>query len=122
LKFFYEFRDLFRQLSSVHQFTATVQGVRATFMPASSISDINELFCNLNQRDLEIQLGLQAMYAIPKLPVPVRLDITIPRATNNWLAKAQIANEMVDAEQGATFRRHGTSEGRCPTCRVRLRI
>jgi predicted ATPase len=57
LKFFYEFRNLFQYLSHPNgNFIETLKGNSQEFTLPSSIFDPEEVFCNGNSRDIEIQL------------------------------------------------------------------
>ncbi len=59
LKFFYEFRNLFQYLSYPdNNFIETLKGNSQEFTLPSSIFDPEEVFCNANSRDIEIQLKL----------------------------------------------------------------
>src|SRR5204863_6081551 len=55
LKFFYEFRNLFALFSAGGNAIGSTYSA-TPFALAPSIQDTNEFFCNLNSRDLEIEL------------------------------------------------------------------
>ena len=104
LKFFYEFRNLFARLSSTGivessnnwQRTALVSSLNNTyqnFSVPSEITDQSELFYNLNNRDISIQMRL--LPTDQTIQPPLRLDITIPRAVSNWTSKLYINNREI---------------------------
>ena len=92
LKFFYEFRYLFDLLSRpTGPLFEALKGNPQAFNIAHSISDINEIFCNLNTRNIEIQIRfLESMQNNPI--IPNRIDLTILRGTNTWIAKLYLAD------------------------------
>src|SRR3972149_1321542 len=59
LKFFYEFRSLFQMLSApTGILTNALEGERQGFALGPSVFDKEEVFCNLNGRDLQLELRL----------------------------------------------------------------
>jgi hypothetical protein len=98
LKFFYEFRDLFQRLSStaiVNSFNGNKQGFN--FPP--EIMDQEEVFCNLNNRDLTIQIQLMSTDGAEKVAPPVlsKLAVIVPRVSNQWTCKMYLDNREVPA-------------------------
>ncbi|MFZ3385482.1 MAG: AAA family ATPase [Candidatus Methanoperedens sp.] len=99
LKFFYEFRSLFKSLTLPHisngVFIAALNpDTPPTFDIAPSISDIEEIFCNLNNRDIEIEIrDLEATRDNPL--IPNRIDFTIIRGTNRFSVKLYLKNGPV---------------------------
>lgn len=104
LKFFYEFRSLFQMLSSpTGNLIGALQGQPQSFGPAPSVFDLEEVFCNANNRDLEIQLRFMATdHATEQVapPIPNRVVLTIPRGTNTWIAKLQLADKPLNTSAG----------------------
>lgn len=102
LKFFYEFRDLFRRLSHLDTLLYVMRGNDSHFDLAPSIKDTEEVFCNANNRDLTIRIDFIPPAHTEErgaIPVPNRIDITIPRGTTTWLAKLYLADEQLGTEQ-----------------------
>jgi ABC-type cobalamin/Fe3+-siderophores transport system ATPase subunit len=80
LRFFYEFRTLFQQLApDAGHITSALCGKVQAFNLAQSIRDLNETFCDLNDRDLEIDFRFTGGN-------PKKLVLTIARGTNTWRA------------------------------------
>lgn len=100
LKFFHEFRSLFDLLSSPSRnlIDASI-GNSQGFNYSSSITDHEEVFCNTNDRDLEIQIRFIDMNH--DILIPERFDITISRSTNRWLSKIYLANGILDIKKGS---------------------
>ena len=95
LKFFYEFRNLFRLLSSPNSIHNTLDGKFQPFELASSISDVEEIFCNANNRDLEIQIRnihITKENEQNNELIPVRFDIIIKRDTKTFTSKIYLSN------------------------------
>ena len=90
LRFFYEFRQLFRQLASPGNIEAALQGNPQGFSPP--IHDLNSLFCDFNDRDIEIQFrfGKDSVVESSAPPVPNQVVITVQRGTGNWRATLHI--------------------------------
>lgn len=106
LKFFHEFRSLFGLLSSpTGNFTNALRDIEQSFNYSSSITDHEEVFCNTNDRDLEIQIRFIDMNH--DILIPERFDITIPRSTNKWLSKIYLANGILDIKKGLALRFNG---------------
>jgi predicted ATPase len=82
LKFFYEFRDLFQYLSQPNgNFIETLKGNSQEFRLPSSIFDPEEVFCNANNRNIEIQLLLSDETTQTNTSlIPKQLIITVLRA------------------------------------------
>ena len=99
LKFFYEFRNLFQQLSHLGALPHVLQGGTLHFDRAPSIKDTEEVFCNANNRDLTIRIDfIPTAHTLERgaIAVPNRIDITIPRGTATWLAKLYLADVLLD--------------------------
>ena len=95
LKFFYEFRNLFQNLSSPELILHTLDGIFHGFNFPSSISDVEEIFCNANHRDLEIQI--RYIYTTSEKDQnnelnPDRFDIIIKRGTRDWTSKIYLTD------------------------------
>src|SRR6267142_1129336 len=79
LRFFYELRSLFRELSQQGQLTQIItnSGPRAFGLPAS-ITDPEELFCDRSSGDIEIGFEFPEDSS-EGLSAPLRLVCRIPR-------------------------------------------
>src|SRR5262249_33769400 len=75
LKFFFEFRHLFAQftLGNVAGITAAARGNPQPFNLAPNVSDTEEMFCNLNGRDIEFRAK------IFPTDTPIRGNIPLPK-------------------------------------------
>jgi predicted ATPase len=94
LKFFYEFRRLFQMLSSpTGNLINALQGRFESVSFPRSIVDPQEIFCNSNNRDLQMEISFTAINRATKegrLPVPDQLILKIPRGTNTWVAELHL--------------------------------
>jgi len=100
LKFFYEFRHLFQSLSypTNDNFTEALRGNPQPFNFATSVLDIEEVFNNANNRNLEIQIQFQDVDLVIEENAPPILEkivITVQRATNTYCAELFIKNKKV---------------------------
>ncbi len=102
LKFFYEFRSLFQLLSSpTESFVKALQGNHSSFKLANTVLDIEELFCNANNRNIEIQVRLLSSKEPTEEnapPVPKQIVITIPRDRNTFIARIDLAEGSVPSD------------------------
>src|SRR5258708_4145639 len=108
LKFFYEFRNLFQLLSDTGIITlpnsvqttrlvGSLNGQSPSFSFPNEIMDNEEVFCNLNDCDLTIQIRLVPTSATEQL-TPIwlqRLDIIVQRGTSSWTSKLYLDNREV---------------------------
>jgi AAA ATPase domain len=87
LKFFYEFRDLFRRLSGPEIVNGLNGNTGFNFLP--EIMDQEEVFSNLNNRDLTVQIQLIPTDGTEKIAPPVltTLAVIVPRGSNTWTCK-----------------------------------
>src|SRR5258708_35760360 len=104
LRFFYEFRDLFGRLSSPGivassnnwQMTAFVQSLNGPYQSVNfppEILDMEEVFCNANERDMLIQIRFTSTGRTGT--VPIRLDVLIQRSSRSWTCKLYLDNREV---------------------------
>lgn len=104
LRFFYEFRSLFAQLSSnLHDFRDALRGNPRVFNPVSQVRDNREIFCKFNNRDLEITIQLRGMEKQTlgqNEEVPNLLTLKIPRDTNTWSLEVALPNGHWPEENG----------------------
>ena len=100
LKFFYEFRDLFQLLAQPDGTYLRASLMKdQVFQFARSVLDPEEMFCNINDRDLEVELHFTTASNTAKesgLSTPERLLLTIPRGRNIWRTKLYLSGEPVD--------------------------
>ncbi len=108
LKFFYEFRDLFQTLSSpTGNLINALIGTRTDFNIGPSVSDIEEIFCNLNDRNIEIEIrDLELTQTNPL--IPNRIDLTIIRGTKTWLAKLFLRDGPLNFVKNSSLDFQGT--------------
>ena len=114
LKFFHEFRDLFRKLSHPLQFQSSLQGGRSFFNTAS-LYELPEVFNNGNVRDMTVQLGVatQNLEGVPEnVSISNRLTISIPRPNNSYTVTFESAetgeqepNNSIQVDDDGTIRR-----------------
>ena len=98
LKFFYEFRDIFNTLSdpkNVVTFGNALIGQLPPFKKPSSIAHSDELFCNTNNRNIEICFKFKNAKAIEKDETPFlsQMNIIIPRGTQYKFGIELYSNE-----------------------------
>lgn len=98
LKFFYEFRLLFAGLSSTWQ--NIFQEQLQNFSFPREVLDPQEVFCNANDRPLEIQLKFISDTAEDNLPTSSKLIITIPRNSTTYSAKLYLDKELISGKTG----------------------
>lgn len=105
LKFFYEFRHLFSFLTNpTGNLLDALKGLPQGFRLASSILDQNEIFCNLNNRNLGVELRFISEDEALAYDDPLkseRFDIIIPRGTSKFLAKLYSANGELILNEGS---------------------
>ena len=100
LKFFYEFRDIFKLLSNQsmsHILTDGLHGKFPQFEKPLSITHNEELFSNTNNRDIEICFKFKNAKAIEEDETPIlrRVDIIIPRSTQYHFGIKLYSNEGI---------------------------
>ena len=96
LKFFYELRFIFQLLSDGGHIIGTLDGKNSGFSLPLSISDAEEIFCNTNNRDLEIQI--RHIYTNREKEqnnelIPNRFDIIIKRDNKQFTSKIYLENK-----------------------------
>lgn len=89
LKFFYEFRPLLQTLSSPSgNLKNALHGKQQTQGYGNTIKDYNEVFCNVNDRDLVIEIVFRDNISpINGIPVAKKLVIAISRKDHCWSVK-----------------------------------
>jgi predicted ATPase len=93
LRFFYEFRNLFGTLMSEHYLVDTLRGVSQE-LELVSVPDRDEVFCNANSRDLEIQFSFISFEELNGEVVPKDLIIKVSREHKNWRTKLRLSNGL----------------------------
>lgn len=99
LKFFYEFRSLFQILSNpTGNLIEALAGRLQAFGYPSSVVDLQEVFCNSNNRSLQMEITFISANLETKEapPIPNKMILTIPRGTNNWLAELYLENNPLE--------------------------
>lgn len=109
VRFLYEFRDLFANLIG-NLPAAMSPNSRANFGKPDSVRDINELFYNGNDRDLEIKLDFSWDEEAPAaLPFPASFVLKVYRGTNTYTARLQLPTGLLEVQAGAGVGFNGTS-------------
>ena len=111
LKFFYEFRELFRSLSQPKgDLLNAVKGNEQAFNFAASVLDHAEVFSNANNRDLEIEFRFVASADSARVDgqLPDRVVVTVPRGTNTWRVQVYLESRAFDPETASQLRIQGT--------------
>lgn len=98
LKFFYEFRHLFQLISpgSPDVITA-LRGVPHGFQFPKPITDANEVFCDSEEGNLEIEMATQPSNPMGP-PIPQWLRLAVVRGTNTFTAELDPAGQPFDKE------------------------
>ncbi len=100
LKFFHEFRGVFRQLAAPQGWI----GFQDSAFTFENIPDDNDdIFCNLNNRNLEIGITFHDVTSITvdnNIPQPTRLIITVIR-TRRWNIRLFARESEIFASNGA---------------------
>jgi ABC-type cobalamin/Fe3+-siderophores transport system ATPase subunit len=89
LRFLYEFRSLFQSITAPGNMEAALRGTSQSFTLPPSVTDAEQLFCDLNRRDLEIELRAHSS-EVKALPVPVRVVVRVTRGTNTFVARVEL--------------------------------
>ena len=102
LKFFYEFRHLFEELSTnTNALVHSLNSRKQSFSLMPEIKDIREIFHNGNDRDIEIQVGIDDTESPSgTTPAPLRCELTVYRGTNTFTSRLVLENGPLDATQG----------------------
>jgi ABC-type cobalamin/Fe3+-siderophores transport system ATPase subunit len=99
LKFFYEFRPIFRNWTPNNQMVINLlQGQVQSHNPPPTVFDPAELFSNTNDRDMQIEIRLPQAPAIsPKATCPMvnRAVITVSRRQNTWHASLYVSTDAL---------------------------
>lgn len=93
LKFFFEMRNLFNRFVKDH-FVSIVEGKTQSFLLPSSTNHKEEIFCNSNNKDIEIDIYFDSQQTNIRDEIIKKVSITIFRNDNNqenktlnWVAK-----------------------------------
>lgn len=78
LKFFYEFRNLFSVLTNHNALLSLLRGGSVGFSFAESVKDPRELFCDSNDRDLNIDFSFTSPSA-SSFAQPLQVSLTVRR-------------------------------------------
>jgi predicted ATPase len=115
LRFFYELRSLFHQLSVPNSSIASAyMGNPQTFASASSVHDLSEMFNNRTDRGIEIEVtfSTESQQTRPDLRLPTRARVTIPRGENTWQLELELTGSPINPRMGSfdvdgSLLRHG---------------
>jgi energy-coupling factor transporter ATP-binding protein EcfA2 len=84
LRLFYELRSLFQTMLS-GDFIISARGGQVPFQYAPSIKDLSEVFCDTNDRGMEIEFRFpMSRPTEATIPLPSHVAVTIPRPTNQF--------------------------------------
>src|SRR5712692_279549 len=102
VRFLYEFRNLFATLIGSLPSIVARPSNRVAFSLPESVRDVNELFYNGNDRDLEIKLEFTWDDQIVR-PVryPQTLALTLPRGTNTYGGRLELPSGWLEVPDGA---------------------
>ncbi|MBW4682334.1 MAG: ATP-binding protein [Microcoleus vaginatus WJT46-NPBG5] len=120
LKFFYEFRSLFTFLSDSTTFENAVYGTRQNFNFPGEVLDIQEVFCNVNERPMTIELqflGDNGAKEKNNLPIAEKILITIPR-DNTYTAQLYSVNKILPSSHNNRLNHMTWMEGDTPLADV----
>ena len=87
LKMFHELRSIFHSLSSMQtEFFSVASGNSRSFENPPSVFEIEEMFTNLNERDisLEVRFSYEASESSNSVPEPNRAVIQLSRTNRSW--------------------------------------
>lgn len=82
LRLFYELRNIFMQMSQPQGVWQAMSAPQA-FSPMPMVKDINEIFCDRNERGISISLDIEAD-EVGGIPAPDRFNIMIARGAGVW--------------------------------------
>jgi len=94
LRLFYELRNIFTAWSNQQTVFNGMLGHRQGYGLMPLVKDPNEIFCDRNERDLVIGFDMTGLTP-ESAPVPSRIEIVIPRGTNQWFAKVYEGGQPV---------------------------
>jgi predicted ATPase len=97
LRFFYEFRELFRQLSEPG-FLQTALTARGGFGFPSSVADASEVFHKGNDRDIQVTVTLPRHDG--SFPSLERVDVVVPRGSTAYTATLHFQGVPLDRGRG----------------------
>ncbi|MFN2454161.1 MAG: ATP-dependent endonuclease [Pyrinomonadaceae bacterium] len=103
LKFFYEFRGLFRTLAeSPHELFEALQG-NPRALNLSGISDTQSIFCNNNNRNIDLQFRISTPDWINGFVNPNQLTIKIDRGSSTWTAQLSARENRITGQSKITL-------------------
>jgi AAA15 family ATPase/GTPase len=104
LKFFHEFRPIFTRLANEYQLGDVFSGAVLSFKAPPAVFEFEEMFCDRNERDIEVLIEFDAVNPNSKVAVPIKLAVNLSRTTKNWHCKLQIAEHTYTrGTNGVTF-------------------
>lgn len=89
LKFFYEFRELFNQLTDYNHLNRAIKN-QGGFNYSSSIYDTTEIFNNISKNDIKIEIS-----TVDENNIPISIIITVPYGRNVYSVDFKIKEEVV---------------------------
>jgi len=109
VRFLYEFRNLFLNLNGMLPTLLGRPGNLVSFNLPESVRDVNELFHNGNNRELEIALDFSwEEQAATSVPYPKRLVLTLPRGNNSFAARLELPSGWLEIPSGHGVGINGT--------------
>ena len=103
LKFFYEARDLFKLLSFTGTHLLAAIELKPFTFSWTGVSDVEEPFCDSNNRGIEITLEVSndpRKIANPSEPLVNRIVVSIPRAANTFTCTIFSGNDQIQPGSG----------------------
>lgn len=109
LRFFYELREFFRQMSDLNSLTLLLRGGQQSFGYPSSVKDLSELFCDMNERDMGLEFEFPATRQIQIGGAPLISDVhvRIARPTTTFMASFFDQARQMPQSNSTVF--HGTT-------------
>jgi predicted ATPase len=109
VRFLYEFRNLFTNLMGQLPNLLVRPGNKASFAQPESVRDLDELFYNGNDRDLEIKLEFTwDDQVVRPVRYPQSLVLTLPRGTNTFGARLELPSGWLEVPDGQGVGINGT--------------
>lgn len=86
LRLFYEIRQAFSQIPNINQLVALSRGANSSFGFSRSVTDVNDFFSNVNDRDAEISFDFCRPQPLPEQFLH-RFAMSLKRGTGTYTAQ-----------------------------------